>query len=89
MKDLVAKAAAFLNSAGIAVKDLDDRQGLLGLGKLEAQTERRRQRHHGVEADVVFAAECPGVGQRRCRNEASQLRSALQFVNHDRHDTRG
>ena len=73
MEHLLLAPAFLLNARGVPVKNLEDGQGLFGLGKFVRQMQRGRQRHHGVEADVILAAEGPGIRERGCRDETPEI----------------
>ncbi len=83
VKDFFVAPAFFLDSVGISVKDLEDRQRLERLGQLARHVERRRQRHHGVEADVILAAESTHVGQGRGRDQVLEVGSLLPALSED------
>ena len=75
MQNLLFASAALLNAIRIPVKHLEDRQRLQFCGKLLGHVQRRRQGHHGVEADVILAAKSARVGQRRGGGQSSQIRA--------------
>ena len=79
-KDFFLASTLFLDAVGIAVKHFENRQRLKGFGKLAGHVERRRQRHHRMETDVILPTESAGVGQRRSRDEAAQLHTRFEFV---------
>ena len=80
MQNFLLASAALLNAIGIPVKHLEDRQRLQFCGKFLGHVQRRRQGHHGVEADVVLAAKSARVGQRRGGGQSSQIRARTQLL---------
>ena len=42
--------------------------------------QRRRERHHRVEADIIFAAESAGIGQRGGGDELFEFRAGVEPV---------
>src|SRR5437867_388790 len=79
MQDLVLATALFLNTIGITVKDFEYRQRLQRRRQLLGHVKRRRQSHHGMKTDVIFAAEGAGIGQSARRYELAKLRAGPQF----------
>ena len=63
VKNFLFASASFLNAIGVSVQDFEDGQRLKGVRKFARHVQRRRQRHHRVETDVVFTAEGAGVGE--------------------------
>ena len=47
------------------------------------------QGHHGVEAHVIFTAECPGIGQSRGSDQLLELGSLLELIHDQAHELRG
>ena len=62
MKNFLFASALFLNAIGVSIENFEHGQWLLRLRQLAREMKRRRERHHGVEADVIFTAESTGVG---------------------------
>ncbi len=54
------------------------------LGQLPGHHVGGVESHHGMEADIVLAAERPRIGERRRGHELIQLRAAAQPVNQHR-----
>ena len=75
-------AAQALNVIGVAIEDLQKRQGLMGCGKLARHLEGRDERHDRVVALVVLAAEGAGVGQRRGRDQTVEWLAAMDPLDH-------
>ena len=77
MEGLVVRAAHFLNVAGVAVEDFQDRQRALRLGQFTGHLVRRHQRHDRVVAIVILAAEPSGVGQSAGRHQLAEIGAGL------------
>ena len=84
MQNFFFTPAAFLDSIRVAVKNLENRQGLQRLGKLSGHVQCGRQRHHRVEPNVVFAAKSAGIGKRRSRHQPPQFNPRTQLRREDR-----
>ena len=77
-------AAVFLDAVRVAVEDLEHGQGAAVFGQLARHVIGGGERHQGVEADVVLAAERPRVGQRRGGHELLQLGPGAELLDEDR-----
>ena len=79
VKDLVLAAAFFLNPIGIAIKHFENRQRLaVDSGSSRRHVKRRREGHHRVKADVIFAAKSAGVSKRARSDESPKLRPGFE-----------
>ena len=68
VEHLAFSAAMFLDAIGVSIEHFEDGERLHLLGKFLRHMKGRRQRHHGMEADIIFAAKSAGIGQRRRRD---------------------
>ena len=84
MQCLVRVAAQLLNVVGIAVKDLQKRQGLLRIRKLTRHLIRRHQGHQRVVAFVIVAAKRPGIRERCGRDQPTEVFAGLDLVDDGR-----
>ena len=83
MQHFVLASAFFLDAIRVSVKHLEHGQRLQFLGQLLRHAVGGRQRHHCVEADVVFAAEGARIGQRGGSDEFVEVGAGFQLV-HER-----
>src|SRR5262249_54198624 len=86
MEDLILSRALFLDAGGVAVEDLENRQGALGLGKFLGHLICRRRGHEGVVPRVVLPAEGAGVGEGARSDESAELRSLRELLGQEREE---
>ncbi len=83
VQHFVRTTAKFLDPVGVAIENFQHRQRFALGRQLARHMIRRRQRHERVEADVVFAAKGPRIGQRAGRHQGFQIVTRLQ-LRHER-----
>ena len=79
MEDFVFASASFLDAVGVAVKDFEDGESLRLGRQLLRHVPGGRQRHQGVKADVIFAAEGAGVGEDASLEQRAQGNAGAEF----------